>query len=460
MDTDTELKQALQQRILLLDGAMGTMIQAESLQEQDYRGERFADWETELRGNNDLLCLTRPHLIQSIHEAYLEAGADLIETNSFNANAIALGDYGMAALAPELNLAAARLARAAVDRYRELSPERPRWVVGVLGPTNRTASLSPDVRDAAARNVDFAGLAQAYAEAARALVSGGADLLMIETVFDTLNARAAVFALETLFAEIGRRLPVMLSGTITDASGRTLSGQTAEAFWHSLRHARPLSVGLNCALGPAELRQHVETLAGIADCQVSAHPNAGLPNEFGGYDLAPAEMAAHIGEWAGAGLVNIVGGCCGTGPEQIAAFREAVDGIEPRRLPGRRPGCRLSGLEAVNIDADSLFVNVGERTNVTGSAVFKRLVSEKDYEAALGVARQQVDNGAQIIDINMDEALLDGVAEMTHFLRLVASEPDISRVPIMLDSSRWDVIEAGLQNVQGKSIVNSISLKA
>jgi len=453
------IRQALGERILLLDGAMGTMIQSHQLTEADYRGRRFTDWKRELRGNNDLLSLTRPDIISSIHEAYLEAGADIIETNSFNSTAIALADYGMESLVEELNQTSARLARDAADRFTRANPAQPRWVAGVLGPTNRTASLSPEVTDPGFRNVDFDQLAEAYAQAARGLIAGGVDLLMIETVFDTLNARAAIFAVETLFDELGRRLPVMISGTITDASGRTLSGQTCEAFWHSVRHARPLAVGLNCALGPAELRQHVETLSAIADCFTSAHPNAGLPNEFGGYDLGADEMAGHLAEWAEAGLVNIVGGCCGTTPEHIRAFRNALDGIAPRAPAELEARCRLSGLEAFSIGPDSLFVNVGERCNVTGSAQFKRLIVEKNYPAALGVARQQVDNGAQIIDVNMDEGLLDSVAEMRYFLNLIAAEPDISRVPVMIDSSRWEVIEAGLQCVQGKSIVNSISLK-
>lgn len=454
------INEALKQRILLLDGAMGTMIQAHELKEEDYRGERFNDWPIELRGNNDLLSLTRPDIIQSIHEAYLDAGADIIETNSFNSTRIALADYRMESLVAELNQASARLARAAVDRFNANNPQQPRWVAGVLGPTNRTASLSPEVNDPGYRNVDFEQLADAYAEAAQALIDGGVDLLLLETVFDTLNARAAIFAVETLFEQLGRRLPVIISGTITDASGRTLSGQTCEAFWHSIRHARPLAVGLNCALGPTELRQYIDTLAGIADCYVSAHPNAGLPNEFGGYDESAEAMAAHIGEWAQAGLVNIVGGCCGTTPEHIRALRAAVDGVPVRLPPAARPGRHLSGLEPFSITADSLFVNVGERCNVTGSAVFKRLIVERKYEEALGVARQQVENGAQIIDINMDEGLLESLDEMRHFLNLIAAEPDISRVPIMIDSSRWEVIEAGLQCVQGKSVVNSISLKA
>ncbi|MDH3762836.1 MAG: homocysteine S-methyltransferase family protein, partial [Gammaproteobacteria bacterium] len=457
---NTSIAEALKNRILLLDGAMGTMIQAHGLTEADYRGQRFADWPMELRGNNDLLSLTRPHIIQDIHEAYLESGADIIETNSFNSTAIALTDYKMESLAAELNTASARLARAAADKFNRRNPQQPRWVAGVLGPTNRTASLSPEVTDPAYRNVDFQQLADAYMESAAALIDGGVDLLLLETVFDTLNARAAIYAIETLFEQIGRRLPLIISGTITDASGRTLSGQTCEAFWHSIRHARPLAVGLNCALGAAELRQYIDQLGAVADCFVSAHPNAGLPNEFGGYDESADAMAAHIGEWAQSGLVNIVGGCCGTTPEHVRAMSDAINGVEARRPPAARPGCHLSGLEAFSIDSDSLFVNVGERCNVTGSALFKRLIVEQDYEAALGVARLQVENGAQIIDINMDEGLLASVDEMRHFLNLIAAEPDISRVPIMIDSSRWEVIEAGLQCVQGKSVVNSISLKA
>ncbi len=457
--TEDALKKALQQRILLLDGAMGTMIQTHNLKEKDYRGDRFSDWQGDLRGNNDLLSITQPQIIESIHTAYLEAGADIIETNSFNSTAIALADYAMEPLAEELNEASAALARSAVDRQLALTPEHPRWVAGVLGPTNRTASLSPDVRDPGFRNVDFEQLVNAYSEATRALIRGGVDLLMIETSFDTLNARAAIFAMETVFEQIGRRLPTMISGTITDASGRTLSGQTSAAFWHSVRHAKPLSIGFNCALGPTELRQHVENLAGISDCFVSAHPNAGLPNEFGGYDESPEAMADHIGEWSRSGLVNLVGGCCGTTPSHISALRSVIDGVQPRSPVSQKPACRLSGLEPFIIDSDSLFVNVGERSNVTGSALFKRLIVEKDYDAALKLARQQVENGAQIIDINMDEGLLDSVEEMRHFLKLIAGEPEISKVPIMIDSSRWEVIEAGLQNVQGKSVVNSISLK-
>ncbi len=456
---DGALAQHLQERILLLDGAMGTMIQNHGLDEADYRGDRFADWPVDLRGNNDLLSLTRPDIIQDIHRAYLDAGADIIETNTFNATSIAMADYRMESLVSELCGAAASLARAAVDGRDYRDAERPRWVAGVLGPTNRTASLSPDVNDPAFRNIDFDTLVAAYREAATALLRGGVDLILIETVFDTLNAKAAIYAVEQSYIDCDLRLPLIISGTITDASGRTLSGQTSEAFWNSIRHARPIAVGFNCALGASQLRQHIETLGLVADTHISAHPNAGLPNEMGDYDESPEAMAEHISEWAHSGLLNIVGGCCGTRPEHISALREATAGVRPRRIPSLRPACRLSGLESCNIDSDSLFVNVGERTNVTGSAVFKRLIVEQDYDAALGVARQQVENGAQIIDINMDEGLLDSVAEMQRFLNLIAAEPDISRVPLMIDSSRWDVIEAGLKSVQGKPVVNSISLK-
>nr|WP_296749037.1 methionine synthase [Thioalkalivibrio sp.] len=454
-----QIKQAIAKRILILDGGMGTLIQAYRLEEADYRGERFADWKSDLKGNNDLLVLSRPDVIEAIHNDYLEAGADIIETNTFNGTRIAMADYAMEDLVPELNREAARLARRVADAWTEKTPERPRFVAGVLGPTNRTASISPDVNDPGYRNVDFHTLVANYRESAAALVEGGADLLLIETVFDTLNAKAAVFAVETLFEETGMRLPVMISGTITDASGRTLSGQTTEAFWNSLRHARPLSIGLNCALGPKELRQYVEELSRIADTHVSAHPNAGLPNEFGEYDETPAQMAAEIGEWAASGFLNIVGGCCGTMPEHIRAIREAVEKHPPRRIPEIAPACRLSGLEPMSITQDSLFVNVGERTNVTGSKRFARLIRDEDYETALEVAKDQVENGAQIIDINMDEGMLDSQAAMQRFLSLIAGEPDIARVPIMIDSSKWAILEAGLQCIQGKGVVNSISLK-
>jgi 5-methyltetrahydrofolate--homocysteine methyltransferase len=459
MNRESQLRKRLDEAILLLDGAMGTMIQAEGLDEAAYRGQRFADWQCDLKGNNDLLCLTQPAVIETIHRQYLAAGADIIETNTFNATRIAMSDYRMQDLSAEINVAAARLARAAADTAAARTPEKPRFVAGVLGPTNRTASISPDVNDPGYRNVSFDELVVAYRESAAALVEGGADLLLIETVFDTLNGKAAVFALKQLFGDIGKELPVMISGTITDASGRTLTGQVTEAFWNSLRHAEPMSFGLNCALGPMELRPHVEELAHIVDTFVSAHPNAGLPNEMGGYDLSPEDMAREVGEWAQSGFLNIVGGCCGTTPEHIAVMREAVAACPPRQVPRPPPACRLSGLEPCNISDDTLFVNIGERTNVTGSARFRKLIRQGDYETALEVARHQVENGAQLIDVNMDEGLLDAEAAMTRFLSLAAAEPDISRVPVVIDSSKWEVIEAGLKCVQGKGIVNSISLK-
>jgi 5-methyltetrahydrofolate--homocysteine methyltransferase len=450
---------ALKQRILFLDGAMGTMIQTYELQESDYRGERFSDWPSMLKGNNDLLSLTQPQVIRDIHKAYLEVGADIIETNTFNANRISMADYGMQDLVVEINRESARLARSVADELSEREPHKPRFVAGVLGPTNRTASLSPDVNDPGFRNIDFEGLVGIYAESTHALIEGGADLILIETIFDTLNAKAAAFAVHQVFDELGYELPIMISGTITDASGRTLSGQTTEAFWNSLRHARPVSIGLNCALGPKELRQYVEILSDIADTHVSAHPNAGLPNEFGEYDETPEDVAGEIAGWAEQGFLNIVGGCCGTTPAHIKAIVEAVSRQAPRQVADKPVQCQLAGLEPFNIGADSLFVNVGERTNVTGSAIFKRLIMQEDYEAALDVARQQVENGAQIIDVNMDEGLLDSQQAMIRFLRLIAAEPDIARVPVMIDSSKWEVIEAGLRNIQGKGVVNSISLK-
>ncbi len=453
------LHAALRERIVILDGAMGTMIQRHKLDEVAYRGERFKDWGHDLKGNNDLLVLTQPAIIRDIHWAYLEAGADILETNSFNATRIAMADYAMEELAYEINVAAARLAREAADAMTALTPDRPRFVAGVLGPTNRTASISPDVNDPGFRNTSFDQLVEAYTESTRGLIEGGADIILIETIFDTLNAKAAVFAVEKVFDEDGLRLPVMISGTITDASGRTLSGQTTEAFYNSLRHANPLSMGLNCALGPDLLRQYVEEMARVSEFYVSAHPNAGLPNEMGEYDLEPAPMAAQIAEWADSGFLNIVGGCCGTTPDHIRAIAEAVAGKPPRVPPNPEPACRLSGLEPFNITKDSLFVNVGERTNVTGSARFRRLIKEGDYTTALEVARQQVEAGAQIIDINMDEGMIDGQEAMVRFLNLIAAEPDIARVPIMIDSSKWEILEAGLKCIQGKGIVNSISLK-
>ncbi|MDA9559505.1 methionine synthase [Porticoccaceae bacterium] len=452
-----KITQAAQQRILVLDGAMGTMIQRHTLEEEHFRGERFADWHTDLKGNNDLLSLTQPDIICDIHRAYLEAGADIIETNTFNSTQVSQADYQMEAISREINVASALLARKAADEFS--TPERPRFVAGILGPTSRTASLSPNVNDPGARNVTFDELVENYTESTHALIEGGVDLIMVETIFDTLNAKAALFAVQQVFEELGTELPIMISGTITDASGRTLSGQTPEAFWNSVRHAKPISIGLNCALGPKELRPHLLEISTVADTMVSAHPNAGLPNEFGGYDLDAANMAETVAEFASAGLLNIVGGCCGTTPEHIRAIADAVAAIKPRQVPEIAPACRLSGLEPFTIKSDSLFVNVGERCNVTGSAAFKRLILEENYDAALAVARQQVINGAQIIDVNMDEGMLDSLPAMVKFLNLIASEPDISRVPIMVDSSKWEVIEAGLKCIQGKSVVNSISLK-
>ncbi|MFS7244852.1 methionine synthase [Rahnella inusitata] len=453
------LHKQLAQRIMVLDGGMGTMIQSYRLEEEDYRGERFAHWESDLKGNNDLLVLSKPEVIVEIHNGYLAAGADILETNTFNSTTIAMADYHMESLSAEINYEAARLARLCADEWTARTPEKPRYVAGVLGPTNRTASISPDVNDPAFRNVSFDQLVEAYRESTRALIKGGADLIMIETVFDTLNAKAATFAVETEFEALGIVLPVMVSGTITDASGRTLSGQTTEAFYNSLRHVKPLTFGLNCALGPEELREYVAELSRIAECYVTAHPNAGLPNAFGEYDLEAKEMAEHIGEWARSGFLNIVGGCCGTTPAHIAAMVKAVEGVPPRVIPEIPVACRLAGLEPLTIDPKTLFVNVGERTNVTGSARFKRLIKEEKYAEALAVARQQVESGAQIIDINMDEGMLDAEAAMVRFLNLIAGEPDIARVPIMIDSSKWNVIEQGLKCIQGKGIVNSISMK-
>ncbi|CDT99783.1 Methionine synthase [Vibrio coralliirubri] len=449
----------LKQRILLIDGGMGTMIQDYKLEEQDYRGERFADWHSDLKGNNDLLVLTQPKLIKDIHSEYLEAGADILETNTFNATTIAMADYDMESLSEEINFAAAKLAREAADEWTAKTPDKPRFVAGVLGPTNRTCSISPDVNDPGYRNVSFDELVEAYSESTRALIKGGSDLILIETIFDTLNAKACAFAVESVFEEVGTSLPVMISGTITDASGRTLSGQTTEAFYNALRHVKPISFGLNCALGPDELREYVGEMSRISECNVSAHPNAGLPNAFGEYDLSPEDMAEHVKEWAESGFLNLIGGCCGTTPEHIRQMAEAVEGVTPRQLPDLPVSCRLSGLEPLTIAKESLFVNVGERTNVTGSARFKRLIKEELYDEALSVAREQVENGAQIIDINMDEGMLDAEACMVKFLNLCASEPEISKVPVMVDSSKWEVIEAGLKCIQGKGIVNSISLK-
>nr|WP_269781005.1 methionine synthase [Photobacterium carnosum] len=449
----------LEQQILIIDGGMGTMIQSYKLDEQDYRGQRFSDWHADLKGNNDLLVLTQPQLIKDIHLEYLEAGADILETNTFNATTIAMADYDMESLSADINFAAATLAREAADEWTAQTPNKPRFVAGVLGPTNRTCSISPDVNDPGFRNVTFDELVIAYSESTHALIKGGVDIILIETIFDTLNAKACAFAVTGVFEELGYELPVMISGTITDASGRTLSGQTTEAFYNSLRHVKPISFGLNCALGPDELRQYVAELSRISECAVSAHPNAGLPNAFGEYDLEADEMAEHIKEWAQQGFLNLVGGCCGTTPEHIRQMYQVTKNIKPRVLPEIKVACRLSGLEPLTIEAESLFVNVGERTNVTGSARFKRLIKDELYDEALDVARQQVESGAQIIDINMDEGMLDAQAAMVRFLNLCATEPDIAKVPIMVDSSKWEIIEAGLKCVQGKPIVNSISLK-
>jgi 5-methyltetrahydrofolate--homocysteine methyltransferase len=448
----------LQQRLVIFDGAMGTMIQRHRLSEQQFRGERFASWRSDLRGNNDLLVLTQPQIIAAIHREYLHAGADIISTNTFNSSSVSQADYGMQALVGELNLAAARLARQAADEASAASGVQ-RFVAGALGPTSRTASLSPDVNDPGFRNISFDELVAAYTDATQALMAGGVDMILIETVFDTLNAKAALYAVREVFDSVGSELPIIVSGTITDASGRTLSGQTTEAFWNSIRHARPTLVGLNCALGGKQLRPYIEELSRIADTYVCAYPNAGLPNAFGEYDETAEETAEIVRDFAASGFVNMVGGCCGTTPEHIRAIVRAITGLPRRVVPSIAPACRLSGLEPLTIDASSLFVNVGERTNVTGSAKFRKLIESGDYAAAVDVARQQVANGAQLIDVNMDEGMLDSQAAMTKFLSLIAGEPDIARVPIMIDSSKWSVIEAGLKCVQGKGIVNSISLK-
>ncbi|HLT04813.1 MAG TPA: methionine synthase [Pseudomonas sp.] len=453
------LQQALKERILILDGGMGTMIQSYKLDEADYRGERFADWPQDVKGNNDLLILSRPDVIQAIEKAYLDAGADILETNTFNATRVSQADYGMEELVYELNVEGARLAREVADAKTLETPDKPRFVAGVIGPTSRTCSISPNVNDPGFRNITFDQLVENYSEATRGLIEGGADLILIETIFDTLNAKAAIFAVQGVFEELGVELPIMISGTITDASGRTLSGQTTEAFWNSVRHAQPISIGLNCALGAKELRPYLAELAAKADTHVSAHPNAGLPNAFGEYDETPEQTAEVIEEFAASGLLNIIGGCCGTTPAHIQAIAEAVAKYPPRVIPEIPRACRLSGLEPFTIDRNSLFVNVGERTNITGSAKFARLIREENYTEALEVALQQVEAGAQVIDINMDEGMLDSKAAMVRFLNLIAGEPDISRVPIMIDSSKWEVIEAGLKCIQGKGIVNSISMK-
>jgi 5-methyltetrahydrofolate--homocysteine methyltransferase len=449
----------LRDRILVIDGAMGTMIQQYQLKEDDYRGSRFENHPKDLQGNNDLLSITQPQIIQAIHEAYLEAGADLIETNTFSGTSIAQADYQLEALAYEINLESARIARKAADKYNALTPDKPRFVAGAMGPTNKTASISPDVNNPGFRGVSFNELKDAYYDQAKGLIDGGADILLVETIFDTLNAKAALFAIETLFEEYGKRWPIMVSGTITDASGRTLSGQTPEAFWISVNHADLLSVGLNCALGAEEMRPHLEALSKISDCYISAYPNAGLPNEFGEYDQEAEEMREYIRDFAKSGLVNMIGGCCGTTPDHIRLMAEAVQGLTPRQIPSTSNYTMLSGLEPLVIRPESNFVNIGERTNVTGSRKFARLIKSGDYDEALSVALQQVENGAQMIDVNMDEGLLDSKEAMVTFLNLVMAEPDIAKLPIMIDSSKFEVIEAGLQCVQGKCVVNSISMK-
>ncbi len=451
------LEADLNERILILDGAYGSLLQSLNLTEADFRGARFLAHDHPVKGNHDMLCLSAPEVVRDAHARYLQAGADIIKTNSFTATRVAQVDYGLEDAVAEMNLEAARIARAVADEHA--TDAQPRYVAGVLGPTNRTASLSPDVNDPGFRNVRFADLARDYGEAAENLMQGGADLILIETIFDTLNAKAAIYAVLELEARLGRKVPMMISGTITDASGRTLSGQTCAAFWNSVAHARPLSVGLNCALGADQLRPYVDELSRIAATRTSVHPNAGLPNEFGGYDETPEKMAATLGAFADSGLVNIVGGCCGTTPAHIEAIRARLSAVPPRAVPPIAPHLRLAGLEPFEAGDDALFINVGERTNVTGSARFARLIREGDYEAALKVARQQVANGAQVIDINMDEGMLDSEAAMVTFLNLLAAEPDIARVPIMLDSSKWEILEAGLRCAQGKSVVNSISLK-
>ena len=457
MSTEQILQSLLEQRILVLDGAMGTMIQKHKLSEEDYRGERFKDWHVLVQGNNDLLSLTQPKIIVDIHRSYLEVGADIVETNTFNATKTSMSDYQMEGLAYEINVESARLAKMACNEFS--TADKPRFVAGVIGPTSRTCSLSPDVNDPGFRNITFDELVEVYMESTRGLIEGGADIVLIETIFDTLNAKAAIFAVQEVFEQDGLELPIMISGTITDASGRTLSGQMTEAFYNSLRHAKPISIGLNCALGPDLLRQYVAEMSRVADTYVSAHPNAGLPNEFGEYDLDAINMSEQVGEWAESGLVNILGGCCGSTPEHIKCIADAIKDLPPRKIPDIKLECRLSGLEAFNIADDALFVNVGERANVTGSAKFKRLILNEEYEEALDICRAQVEDGAQVVDINMDEGMLDGKAAMVRFMNLIASEPDISKVPLMVDSSKWEIIEAGLKCTQGKAIVNSISLK-
>ncbi|MEM8890696.1 MAG: homocysteine S-methyltransferase family protein, partial [Bacteroidota bacterium] len=453
------LQELLKTRILVLDGAMGTMIQRHKLEEEDFRGEKFADHPCPVKGNNDMLSITQPDIIKDIHRLYLDAGSDIIETNTFSSTSIAMADYQMEEYVYELNYASAKIAKEVAQEYTINNPDKPRFVAGALGPTNASASISPDVNDPGFRSVNFDDLVESYKEQAKGLIDGGADIILIETVFDTLNCKAALFAVETLFEEIGRELPIMVSGTITDASGRTLSGQVVEAFWTSVSHSNLLSVGLNCALGAKQLRQYVQDLSRVAPIRISAYPNAGLPNEFGEYDQTPNAMAELIRPFVEGGMVNILGGCCGSTPEHIQAVAEVAAAYPPRVVPDEKTLPNFSGLEPLVLTENMNFVNVGERTNVTGSRRFARLIKEENYEEALSVARQQVEGGAQIIDINMDEGMLDSQAAMVKFLNLLAAEPDIARVPIMIDSSKWEIIEAGLKCIQGKGVVNSISLK-
>src|SRR4051812_21184232 len=459
---NSDIKKELEKRVLVIDGAMGTMIQQYKLEEKDYRGKRFSEWPKDLKGNNDLLSITQPQIIKTIHKEYLKAGADIIETNTFSATSIAMADYDMQELAYELNLESAKVAKAAIVEFYKEFPEFasiPKFVAGALGPTNKTLSLSPNVNDPGYRPITFDELVAAYTEQVRGLIDGGADLLLVETIFDTLNAKAALFAIQTHCEKIDRRIPLMVSGTITDASGRTLSGQTTEAFLNSVSHVELLSVGLNCALGAKDMRPYLEELSDKAPFFVSAYPNAGLPNQFGEYDQDALEMGHEIEGFLKAGFLNIVGGCCGTTPLHIRKIAELAKNAKPRKKPQADSLMHLSGLEPLTLRPESNFLNVGERTNVTGSKKFLRLIKEGKFEDALSVAREQVEGGAQVIDVNMDEGMLDSEAAMTQFLNLIASEPDISRVPIMIDSSKWTVIEAGLKCVQGKAIVNSISLK-
>ncbi|MFT7589332.1 MAG: 5-methyltetrahydrofolate--homocysteine methyltransferase, partial [Limisphaerales bacterium] len=453
----TKLARLFKERILVLDGAMGTMIQRYKLEEKDFRGDRFADHKKDLKGNNDLLSITRPDIILAIHKEYLEAGADIIETNTFSGTTIAQADYGLEEVVYEINKSSAEIAKKAAEQYS--TPDKPRFVAGALGPTNRTASLSPDVNSPGFRAIDFDQLAEAYSLQIRGLIDGGADILLIETVFDTLNAKAAIFAVKQVFRERNIELPIIISGTITDASGRTLSGQTPEAFWISIAHANPIAVGLNCALGAKEMRPHIEAISKVASCFVSAYPNAGLPNAFGGYDEEPEHMGGDLDDFCASGFVNLIGGCCGTTPAHIAEMARVAAKYPPRKVPAPNVQTQLSGLEPLVITPEANFVNIGERTNVTGSRRFARLIKEEQFEEALAVALHQVEGGAQILDVNMDEAMLDSEAAMTLFLNLIASEPDISRLPIMVDSSKWSVIEMGLKCLQGKGVVNSISLK-